>query len=108
MRFDIHVHHHFDPLPATTPPQPGIADVLAALAEVKALMSQRTDELQAALAANQSATQSAIDLINGLADQIEAANGDATEIARITADFRGNAERLAAAVVENTPAAPTA
>ena len=71
-------------------------------------MSTKTDELAAAVAAERDVVNSAVTLIQGLADQIAAANGDAAAIDAVIADVRAQAQSLGSAVAANTPAAPTA
>jgi hypothetical protein len=70
-------------------------------------MAQSTEQLRAAVAAQQDATQSAITLIQGLADQIEEALGDDAEVERIAGEIRASAQNLAQAVTENTPFTPS-
>lgn len=50
---------------------------------------------------------SAVELLNSLADQLEAASTDPAAIAALAAQLRNESSELAAAVVANTPAAPT-
>ena len=63
-------------------------------------------ELTAAVAANSDAVASAIVLLNDLADKLEAVADDPAEIAALADQIRSDSAALAAAVVENTPAAP--
>jgi hypothetical protein len=62
------------------------------------------DELQAAVEENTSLDQSAITLIEGLADKIDAAGADKTKLAALTANLRASGSALAAAIAANTPA----
>ena len=55
----------------------------------------------------QDAEQSAIVLLNSLAEQLRAAATDPAAIAALANQLDSNANALAAAVVANTPAAPT-
>lgn len=55
---------------------------------------------------NTSAIESAILLINGIADRIAAAAADPAALDALVTELRGSDERLAAAVAANTPAAP--
>lgn len=61
--------------------------------------------LQDEVAQDTDVTNSAITLLNGLADRLEAALTDPAAVEAIVADLRTNRESLAAAVSENTPAA---
>jgi hypothetical protein len=65
-------------------------------------------DLQNAVSANTDVVNSAVTLIGGLADQIEAAAGDPAAVAQLAQNLRTNNDALAAAVAANTPAAPPA
>jgi len=103
MRIDI--FHH---IVADGSPPPWAVDLIAAVQALGATMSTKTDELAAAVAAERDVVNSAVTLIQGLADQIAAANGDAAAIDAVIADVRAQAQSLGSAVAANTPAAPTA
>ena len=63
------------------------------------------DEIQAAVAENGDAAQSAITLIQGLADQLDDIDpGDQEALTALATQLRSQSAALAAAVVENTPA----
>ena len=62
--------------------------------------------LQDAVTQAQTVAQSAIVLIDNLADQVEAAKNDPAAIQAIADTLRANNQALAAAVEANTPAAP--
>ncbi len=63
------------------------------------------DDLTAQVAANRTISQSALTLINGIADRITAAGVDPTVLAALTASLKDDDDKLAAAVAQNTPAA---
>ena len=65
--------------------------------EMQALIDQAT--------ANESAEQSAIDLLNNLAARVLAAAGDKVATTAIATELKASADALGAAVVANTPAA---
>jgi hypothetical protein len=65
------------------------------------------DDLKAQVEANRTISQSAVTLINGIADRITAAGGDPVKLAELTASLKADDDALAAAVAANTPAAPT-
>lgn len=69
-------------------------------------MSGYFDDLQAQVALTLSVEQSALTLIQGLADKLEAAQGDPAQVAAIVTQLRSSSDGLAAAILENTPAAP--
>lgn len=76
-------------------------------------MKESLDDLTLAVAATVTVEQSAIGLIEGLAEQIRnlPPSGDpsqATAIAALVADLNAKKDALAAAVTANTPAAPVA
>lgn len=63
------------------------------------------DNLTAQVAGNRSAIDSAVVLINGIADRITQAGTDPAKLAALTADLKSEDDTLAAAVVANTPVA---
>lgn len=65
------------------------------------------DDLTAQVTANRDISQSAVTLINGIADRITAAGTDSTKLAALAASLKADDDSLAAAVVANTPAATT-
>lgn len=69
-------------------------------------MSKEFDDLTTQVTSNTNAIQSAITLINGIADRITAAGVDPAKLAALTAELKAKDDELSAAVVANTPAAP--
>jgi hypothetical protein len=65
------------------------------------------DDLQAAVAAEDTVIDSAITLINGIPALIAAAGTDQVKLAALQADITAKSKSLADAVVAGTPAAPT-
>ncbi len=70
-------------------------------------MSAELDALKAQVAANADAVNSAVTLINGIADRITAAGVDPAALAALTDELKASDKALSDAVVANTPAAPT-
>ena len=70
-----------------------------------AAIMAKLDELQAAVAAENAVIQSAILLINGLAQAVKDAGTDPDKLAAVVADIEANKQALADAVAANTPAA---
>lgn len=68
-------------------------------------MSQEVDDLVAAVAAEDTVIGSAITAFQGVAAQIADAAGDRTKSLALAADVRAQADALAAAIPQNTPAA---
>jgi len=66
-------------------------------------MSIELDNLTAQVHANSAALDSAITLINGIADRIAAAGVDPVKLNALTDELRAKDELLAAAVLANTP-----
>lgn len=64
------------------------------------------DALEQQVAEVQAVEQSAVTLIEGLADKIESMQGDPAQLAVLVATLRDSSNALSAAVVANTPAAP--
>lgn len=106
MRFDIHVHHHFDPLPAT-PPQPGIADVLAAIQELAMSLQQKLDAALAEAQETSTVADSIITLLGGIKAQLDAVIAGEGTVDQVIQSLNDTQARIIAAVEANTPAAPT-
>jgi hypothetical protein len=70
-------------------------------------MTVELDALQQQVSENTSLEQSAIQLIEGIADQLEAVKDDPEKISALTASLKGTATALAAAIAANTPVEPT-
>jgi uncharacterized membrane protein len=73
-----------------------------------ATMQEAMDALTAEVTRNTTVDESAIALINGLADQIAALaqEGNVQAILALTAKMKADSDGLAAAVTANTPATP--
>lgn len=70
-------------------------------------MSAQLDTLTAQVTANNSAIDSAITLINGLAQQIIDTGGDPVKLQALVDSLTAEDTKLAAAIVANTPQVPT-
>jgi len=70
-------------------------------------LQDELDALAAQVTENTNLENSAITLIQGLADQIANAADDPTEVAALSARLKSSAEALAAAITANTPQPPT-
>jgi len=66
------------------------------------IMKAEIDALTAQVKANTDAEQSAVLLINGIADRITAAAGDPKQVKALTEQLKASATTLAAAVAANT------
>lgn len=64
------------------------------------------DSLQADVHANGDVVASAVTLLKGLKDALDAAGTDATKLAELSATLEANTASLAGAVAANTPAGP--
>lgn len=64
------------------------------------------DDLTAQVASNRTVIDSALVLINGIADRIAAAGTDPAKLAALTADLKSEDDALSAAVASNTPPVP--
>jgi len=69
-------------------------------------MSVEFDAMASQVQANSDAIDSAIVLINGIADRITAAGVDPTKLQALTTELQSKDAALAAAVVANTPVVP--
>lgn len=80
MKLEIHHYHHYPEMTA---------------------VSEQLDNLTNEIAQMRGAVDSAITLINGLADQIEELQNDPAALQALADDLRGQKEQLAAAVDAN-------
>lgn len=69
-------------------------------------MSVAMDNIAREVAETKTAVDSAIVLINGIADRIREAGVDAVKLEALSAELDAKANELAAAVVANTPTPP--
>lgn len=92
LRIDLHVYMHNVPEPN--------AKLDQILKEVQK-MAQELVDLQDAVASSRTVTESAITLINGLADKIDAVITDPAALAALTAELRDQASDLSEAVATN-------
>jgi len=67
-------------------------------------MSVEFDALTAAVAKNHDTIESALVLIAGIKDRLDAAGVDPAKLAALSADLAAEDDKLASAVVANTPA----
>ncbi len=89
------------------PPVPGGEN--GALGDIEKgieIMSKELDDLTKEVSENNDAVQSAITLINGLAQQIIDLKDDPAALEALATSLNTQTEALAAAVTANTPAAP--
>jgi hypothetical protein len=77
------------------------------LLQMEHRMSQEMDELKAAVAAETTVGDSVVALLTDISARLNDAvnNGDTAAIKALTAELTANKEKLAAAVLTNTPAA---
>lgn len=66
-------------------------------------MSKELDDLTTQVKANSEALDSAVTLINGIADRITAAGVDPAKLTALTTELKAKDDVLAAAVLANTP-----
>jgi phage shock protein A len=103
----IHLHIHVEP----PEPDPLIAEIhsmVTALTEGAKAMASELDDLTAKVTENADVTQSAITLLNGLKEQLDAAGTDPAALAALSQALGSSSSALADAVAANTPAAPNA
>ncbi len=72
-----------------------------------AIVTQELEALSEQVARNTSVDQSAIELLAGLAAKIESMKDDPIKLQALASDMRASSDALAAAVLANTPAAPS-
>jgi hypothetical protein len=83
-----------------------LTQLLLALNQKENTMSQALDDLTAVVAENTTVVNSAITLINGLANQILELKDDPVRLATLAHDLQAKTGELAAAVQANTPQLP--
>jgi len=103
MRIDIHLHVHSDPLLMLRIGQ--LHDSLQLLSSRIRSMSTQLETLAAAVAANSSVTQSAVQLLSGLAAQVAALKEDPAALQALADQVTASSQALAEAITTNTPAA---
>lgn len=100
IEFEHHVYLHF------VPPRPDTT-VLAAISDLKGNLMSTIAQLQAKIEANNNLTDSAVEMIKGLAAKLEEIKNDPAAIDALIASLEENNAELAAAISANTPSAPT-
>lgn len=106
MRIDHHIHHH--PWPDEPPPWAiDLRNQGALILERLDIIMSAMDDLQAAVAAEDTVIDSAITLIQGIPALIAAAGVDPAKLAALQSDITAKSAALGAAVAANTPAAGT-
>lgn len=99
---EIHIHiHEADRCSETGE----VLRLLRLIVEKEERIMATLAELQAAVAAEDTVIDSAVALINGLADQIAALQPDQAAIDALAVEVRGKTADLSAAVTARTPAA---
>jgi hypothetical protein len=109
MSFEVHLYHHFVP---DTQIQSAL-DALSRKLDLVITNGQKLetkimaaiDDLQAAVAAEDTVIDSAITLIKGIPALIAAAGVDPAKLTALQADITAKSQSLADAVAANTPAA---
>jgi len=105
--------HHHAPHDDRKPPKRRHGDAkfnliltrLRALTKEIQTMAGQLDTLTAAVARNTEVDESAITLLKGLAAKIEELKNDPAALQKLADDMTASSDKLAAAVVENTPSA---
>jgi chromosome segregation ATPase len=80
---------------------------VAAITQKGDAMSVQLDNLKAAVQRNSDLEASAVQLIQGLATQLEAIKDDPVAIQALADELKAKDDDLAAAITQNTPPAPT-
>lgn len=103
----IHHHHHVEARCEVMRRLDELDNKLDLIHNRQETIMSALDDLTAQVAANRTIAQSALTLINGIADRITAAGVDPAALAALTASLKDDDDKLAAAVTANTPAPPT-
>lgn len=80
--------------------------ILNRIEQMETHIMDAIDTLTEQVAANKTVVDSALVLINGIADRIKSAGVDPAKLAALTSDLKSEDDALAAAVAANTPGAP--
>lgn len=80
--------------------------ILSALGKMEHHVTKEFDDLTAQVQANSDAVDSAITLINGIADRIDAAKTDPAALTALADELRSKDTALSVAVMANTPVPP--
>lgn len=96
---EVHIYLH-------NVPDASLVEALSQLTKGVKKMATDLTALTAEVARNTEVDQSAIALLNGLAQQIEDLKTDPVALQALADKMRGSSDELAAAVQANTPAAP--
>ena len=102
---DIHIHVHVKPDHEVLARLDEILDKLDLVTSNQETMMAAIDDLQAAVAAEDTVIDSAIALIQGIPALIAAAGVDPAKLAALQSDITAKSTALATAVAANTPAA---
>ena len=105
---DLHIYHHFVNDLHQDAQLTQIITNMGKLIQQVTNMASELDTLTAQVAANTTVIQSAITLINGIADRITAAGVDPVKLAALATSLKTDDDALAAAVLANTPVTPPA
>jgi len=99
MKLEIHHHYHLKSLD-------DVADGLGVILRKLTSMSAELDKLTQEVSENNTAVDSLITLVTGLADQIRALKDDPAKLLQLANDLDAQQAKIAAAVTANTPEAP--
>jgi hypothetical protein len=105
---DIHLHLHIKPDPEVRARLDDIFEQLGLVVRNQETTMSAIDDLQAAVAAEDTVIDSAITLIQGIPALIAAAGVDPAKLAALQSDITAKSSALASAVAANTPAPPPA
>jgi len=95
MTFTVHVYHHHEDLTL-------IVEQLRNIIHQETRIMASLDALTAQVAESKAVEQSALLLIQGIADKLEEAGTDPEKLAALTAELKESSDALAAAVIANT------
>jgi DNA repair ATPase RecN len=105
MRFDVHIYSHCDCWEQASRKLDAIIRRLDSLEKKEEAMSKELDILAAQVAANTDLVESAIVLLNQLADLLKQYANDPAKILALADELQKRDDELAAALQDNTPAA---
>ena len=108
MSIKVQVYHHFDDVVCERAVKKldKILAIVRDLQRKEGAMSKELDELQLAVEENTSLDNSIIQLVDGLADQIEALKEDPAKLQALSDALKVSNQAIKDAILANTPAPP--
>ena len=105
MSIEIHVYHHFDPVPIGEPGAAGTELILAAIQELNVSLQDKLNTVLAEAQETRTVAESIITLLNGISGQLQGVLQGEGTLDEVIASLNDTQAAIVAAVTANTPAA---